>query len=67
MLVVFDSSEVPPFPGQTKILSTSVDWESFQARACSRPPLPMMRIVSGAMSRGRRARRELGRRRVQTF
>ena len=37
---------VPPFPGQTKICWTSSDWASFQANACSLPPLPSTRIRS---------------------
>ncbi len=46
---VLGSRDVPPFPGQTKILRTSGDWDSFQASACSRPPLPMRRTLSAVM------------------
>lgn len=35
---------MPPLPGATMMDSTRGDWLSFQARACSRPPLPMRRI-----------------------
>ena len=40
--------EVPPFPGIAMIDSTKLDWASFQARACSRPPFPTSRIRIGS-------------------
>jgi hypothetical protein len=36
------SVAVPALPGATKTVSTRVDWATFQASACSRPPLPMI-------------------------
>ena len=37
---------VPALPGATKILLTREDCDSFQAKACSLPPLPMSKICS---------------------
>ena len=39
-----DSSAVPGLPGATNTFSTLGDCLAFQARACSRPPPPTMRI-----------------------
>ena len=41
---------VPPLPGATQMRPTRGDCASFQARACSRPPLPMIRTFTGDMS-----------------
>ena len=38
------SCAVPAFPGATKTLSTRGDWRTFHAKACSRPPLPIIKI-----------------------
>src|SRR5437764_8431718 len=38
-------SQVPPLPGAQKIRSACGDCRSFHARACSRPPLPITRIL----------------------
>src|SRR5688572_8019397 len=38
------SVAVPPFPGATSTSETRGDCTHFQARACSRPPLPTIRI-----------------------
>ena len=35
---------VPALPGATKTVSACGDWAAFHARACSRPPPPIMRI-----------------------
>src|SRR5450755_811076 len=35
------SAAVPALPGATNTVCTRGDWASFQASACSRPPLPM--------------------------
>ncbi len=37
------SRAVPALPGATKTEETLDDWATFQARACSRPPPPMIR------------------------
>src|SRR5690606_30989788 len=42
-LVTFASRAVPALPGATNTFSTSGDCAAFQARACSRPPEPMIR------------------------
>src|SRR5690554_4011916 len=36
------SRAVPALPGATKTCATRGDWATFQARACSRPPPPMI-------------------------
>lgn len=41
---------VAPFPGAQKIVSTRVDWLSFQARACSLPPPPISSIQRHSFS-----------------
>src|SRR6188508_2417439 len=40
-------SPVPAFPGVQKIRSVCGDCRNFHARACSRPPPPMIRIFMG--------------------
>ena len=40
----FCSNAVPALPGATKTLSANGDCAAFQAKACSRPPFPMMRM-----------------------
>src|SRR5690606_5442655 len=42
MFSTFASRAVPALPGATNTFSTSADWATFQASACSRPPLPMI-------------------------
>ncbi len=41
------SVAVPALPGATKTFATRGSWATFQARACSRPPLPMMSTFMG--------------------
>ncbi|MCY1534913.1 hypothetical protein D9M68_702970 [compost metagenome] len=43
------SVAVPALPGATKTFSTRGSWATFQARACSRPPLPMMSTFMGVL------------------
>lgn len=43
---ILPSLEVPPLPGATKTVSTFSDKEIRQARACSRPPLPITSILA---------------------
>ena len=43
-LIALRTFPVAPFPGAQKMVSTRVDWLSFQARACSLPPPPISSI-----------------------
>jgi hypothetical protein len=44
IFLIFGSLAVPALPGAAYTAATDVDLASFQLKACSRPPLPMMRI-----------------------
>ena len=44
MFLVFDSAAVPALPLATKTWVTLFESAAFQHRACSRPPLPTIRI-----------------------
>src|SRR5688572_23934107 len=54
------SSAVPALPGATKTLSAKGDCDAFHASACSRPPLPIIKIfirrlrVSGRIAPAKR-------------
>src|SRR5690606_30827090 len=43
------STAVPALPGATKTFSTRLSCATFQARACSRPPLPMISTFMGVL------------------
>ena len=51
-------SPVPAFPGAQKIRSTCGDCRSFQVSACSRPPLPITRILIKKVAQPSRLRRK---------
>jgi hypothetical protein len=56
MLCTLGSPAMPGLPGATNSCLQSADWESFQARACSRPPLPTTStlVCVGRCARARR-------------